>query len=447
MPAIRDFDLATIEKLGRDIYEQDQWAWKATDIVFAKRSEDERRADGMSGWITDRVDGKPRVRFVKQGAGGPEVLYDVVFEDGREGAYSVPADRTLKADEIAQLDARSLAIQGAARKCSPNYNTVALKDPSGDGWLVWALATTADPDLIIIGGHFRFTISADGKEVKQRDEMSKGCLRFSRKAMNVPTDGRLDSLIVNHLPSLTPVETHVFSNLTYALKLIVGTMDGRAWKVDGGHVANIDMDMPGFDGFAARVTAGLSERCKIIASTNDEPKKYVTGGDPKIILATESPGPFKKIEIESGYMAEGVMCGRLDIVPAPNDYKVVVAGYPLYILDIGMGHPQRFGALDMSEGRFRYRITDGPALTDDLAARLGKRLDGFQNAVQAKTVSLMSLDVSRGNLVETLYRLGHVADMTTGVRADFGHLELAERSAYVTGSSAANEPAYVLHPN
>ena len=37
LPKIREFDIPTIERLGREIYAQDQLAWKATDIALAQR--------------------------------------------------------------------------------------------------------------------------------------------------------------------------------------------------------------------------------------------------------------------------------------------------------------------------------------------------------------------------------------------------------------------------
>lgn len=443
MPAIRDFDLATIETLGRAMYEQDQFARKAADVVFAERSEDVRRV----GWIAGSVDGKPRIRFIRQGTSGLEALYDVVFAIGQRGALSDPADRALSADEIAQYEARLLAIAGAAKKCSPSYDTVALKDPAGGGWLVWALAATGDPDAILVGGHFRFTISADGKTVQRRDEMMKSCLRFSRDAMVVRGDGfggYTAGLLVRHLVALKPVETQVFSNLTYDIPVIVGTMDGLVWRIDGGTISNIDMDMPGVKGFAARTMIGLSERCKFIARSKID-ERYITAGDPKIILETEGDGPYEP-ELPLGYAAEAVMCARLDIVPAPNDYKVVVAGIPVHLIDIGVGHQQRMGIVEAPSGRFRFRLTEGPALTDDINVRMTKRLDGFDRAARGQLVSMLSLDVSRGNLVETLYRLGHVIDPATGARADLARGAVTELSGYIT-ANAAGDGGFAFHAN
>jgi hypothetical protein len=48
LPKIREFDIPTIERLGREIHAQDQLAWKATDVASAQRGgERGMRRDGM----------------------------------------------------------------------------------------------------------------------------------------------------------------------------------------------------------------------------------------------------------------------------------------------------------------------------------------------------------------------------------------------------------------
>lgn len=422
MVPIRAFDIATMERLGREIYEQDQLAWKASDVVFAKRTASQRGSDGMlSGWITGSVDGKPRVRFVKAAGSGIEALYDVVF-DGGAGSFSMPSDKTLSAEDVAQYDARMLALKGAANKCSPNYNTVALKDPAGPGWLVWALAATTDSDPILVGGHFRFTISADGKSVVSRDEMSKGCLKFSRRELG-RSGGEVAGLVLNHLISLTPVETQVFTQLSYQLRIFLGTLDGLAWKLDGGRITNVDMDMPAFDGFAARVLAGIDELCAMVTSKiGEEPKRYyVNDKGLRVILPTEEQGAFKP-ETPSGHRIESILCVRRDVVPAPNDYKVPVAGYPLRIADRGVGHPKRSGILTVDpNGHFAYD-TEGDVDAATLA-RIGKRLRGFESAVRPGVAALgrqgvVKLSLNRNELrAVDIGALDRVSEERSGVVA------------------------------
>src|SRR5262245_53404258 len=126
---IREFDIPTIEKLGRAMYEQDRLAWIATDVLFAERTEEGAVEDGVRGWITSTVEGHDAVRFVRDGEEGPELLYDVVFAGDGPPLFSTPASRTLLPEELAQHDARTLALDNIPSACSDQYNTVALRDP------------------------------------------------------------------------------------------------------------------------------------------------------------------------------------------------------------------------------------------------------------------------------------------------------------------------------
>jgi hypothetical protein len=69
-------------------------------------------------------------------------------------------------------------------------------------------------------------------------------------------------------------------------------------------------------------------------------------------------------------------------VPAPNDYKVVESGLSLNIGDKGDGHPNRMGKLERIDGKFSFKIAEGEPLTDELAARVQKRLDAFDQAAK-----------------------------------------------------------------
>lgn len=52
---IRDFDVETIQRLGREIYEQDRFAWVGTDALLAAVAEE--RLAGTIGWIVVERDG------------------------------------------------------------------------------------------------------------------------------------------------------------------------------------------------------------------------------------------------------------------------------------------------------------------------------------------------------------------------------------------------------
>jgi hypothetical protein len=381
LPVIRQFDIPTIEKLGREMYEQDQFAWKATDIALAHFTEEGLRSQKTHGWIVETTPAGSMVRFVHDTPDGSTFFYDVTFPASGAPSASIPDNTTLNADEKAQYDARILAIANIKPNCSNRYNTIILKDPQGNGWLVWVMAATTDPQSIVIGGHYRFTISADGKTVIQKDALSKSCMTMKKPATH---DGELEDAAWTQIVSTAPLETAVFASLSYKIPLFVGTLDSKVWKFDGDEVTNVDMDSPGVAGSAARYIAGLMEDCRIIETKIGEtPEKYYLQDSVDVINATEKDSPFK-LTPSAGYQAASVTCGRRDFVPAPNDYKVVLAGYPLIIIDTGVGHPKRTASLEIVGGRFQFRQFDGERPSDDLKSRIGARLDSFQNIVQAK---------------------------------------------------------------
>jgi hypothetical protein len=375
---IRAFDIPTIERMGQAMYDQDQEAWKATDILTAQHSQAELQDGKARGWIVENFADHDLVRFIRDGANGPEAAYDVTFsksgsKPGGTGVLSEPQDRTLSAAELAQHLARRLGVSDTDLRCGSIYNTVALKDPQGDGWLVWVMAATKDPDLIVIGGHTRFTISADGKTIRQKDALSKSCMQFGRTK---GPDGKDGDLIFSHVVSLTPIETHVFASLSYRMPFRIGTLDGRAWKVDGASVANIDMDMPGIDGFAARTLASYDEACFASIIKPGDPKYYSV--PVKSVIAETEHGDKYVPDVPADAKVQLIACGRNDFALAPNDYKVVFAGIPLMIIDRGEGHPKAAGSLFVKGGQFQFQTEKGTTMTQVQAERINARLNVFQ---------------------------------------------------------------------
>lgn len=213
----------------------------------------------------------------------------------------------------------------------------------------------------------------------------------------------------------------------------VGTLDGSAWKIEGGRVSAIDMDMPGYDGFSARVLAGIDEGCALIASKiGEEPKKYyIVGEGLKVILTTEGENAFKPV-LPSGHQSELVVCVRRDIVPAPNDYKVPLASYRLMIGDKGYGHPKRDGTLSVdSNGRFVFE-TEGDVDAATLA-RIDKRLRGFESVVRPGVASLRLVPPGGGG-VTLSYARNSMRGIDLRALGDVGD-ELGGHLAIVKGAT------------
>lgn len=67
--------------------------------------------------------------------------------------------------------------------------------------------------------------------------------------------------------------------------------------------------------------------------------------DLRVIERTAHDGPFT-VEVPRG---AAIACPRSSIIPAPNDRKVLDAGYPLYIMETNVAPAdRRVGVLEIS---------------------------------------------------------------------------------------------------
>lgn len=235
--AIRQFDIPTLEKLGHDMYIQDQAAWHATDALMALHPQADLVKEGVRGWIVEDRPNDELVRFIRMGDGGPEAAYDISNTSGKP-AVSVPQDRKLTDAEKAQYAARDLATKSVTQRCGDNYNTVVLKDPAGPGWLAWALAASNNPNLVMAGGHHRLTVSADGTQVLQMDALSRSCAVLEKGP--APAGKTLAGVFTTQLVSNLPVETFVFISLGQNLPIFVGTPDRAVWRIANGKISRIE---------------------------------------------------------------------------------------------------------------------------------------------------------------------------------------------------------------
>jgi hypothetical protein len=231
-PTIRAFDIPTLEALGLEIYRQDTAAWVGTDALRAVVPD--LKAAHLRGWIVVPHGVDERVRFLRDAGQGLEAGYDIDVDSQRHGTVSEPSDRHLTPDEIAAFTARQTAAQNLPSVCRPGYNSVVAKDPQGDGWLVWMLAPMPALGDIPVGGHYRFTISHDGKTMVRRDALFASCIVVT-PPKSQPAGFKPAEVVVSHVVSPTPVETHVFLQLQAHLPMLVLAGD-RKWLIEDGHI-------------------------------------------------------------------------------------------------------------------------------------------------------------------------------------------------------------------
>ena len=230
---VEAWPLAKVQRLGQALYDQDIAAARGTDALLA-RFNGQPPAD-LAGWIVLGEGRNQTVRFLAREGDGFRAAFDIPVRSGRAGDVVEVTDTTLPPDQLAMFRARMTAANHiGALRCTQRYNAVVLDDPDSDGWLVWLLASTDQSNQLIMTGHYRFRISADGSEVLQRDQLSASCIIQTVD----PAQGQLAGLNISHIVSPQPVETHVFTSLLYRLPIYVVAGD-KLYAVEGARVREI----------------------------------------------------------------------------------------------------------------------------------------------------------------------------------------------------------------
>lgn len=230
---IEEWSLQKVSAMGQEIYRHDVAAWVATDALLASFGAAPPPA-GMAGWIVVEDGDALKVRFLQQEADVLKSAFDIIVRDGRAGTVEA-VDGLLSAEENAQFLARQTAIANIGPlRCSRQMNAVVFADPDSDNWFVWLL-TPMQNDQIPIGGHYRFRISADGRTVLRRDQLSNGCF-FAERPAEIEAETAL--LFYTQIVSKGPVETQVFLSIQNQLALVIGAGD-RYFSVEGARIADI----------------------------------------------------------------------------------------------------------------------------------------------------------------------------------------------------------------
>ncbi len=229
------------EYLGTALYVHDVAAARASDELTKRRvfKKDKR----VQGWITEIVEGGDVVvTFAGEDGGAAMALYRVrVPPEGRTATYEalVPA-QPLSVSERALFAARTVATAEFSKRkeiCSTMYNTVVLpiQRPGDPFILVYLLAATTKPDVLVAGGHVRYEVSPDGAHIEGERTFTKSCLELPLAPPK--KDHKLASLMMTHLLDPTPTEVHVFLSRLHDMRLAIGAVEsGILWEVLGSEI-------------------------------------------------------------------------------------------------------------------------------------------------------------------------------------------------------------------
>ncbi|MFN2509729.1 MAG: hypothetical protein ABR589_13285, partial [Chthoniobacterales bacterium] len=115
------------------------------------------------------------------------------------------------------------------------YRLAVVPDPKGSGFLVYALATSADPDEIVTGIHYRVTVSADGSRAEQVDALSRTRLIITKQSLPKGYQ-KLAGFVLGQVVSDKPVETFVYLTLLHKKPCMIVTLDASVWSIENGKI-------------------------------------------------------------------------------------------------------------------------------------------------------------------------------------------------------------------
>jgi hypothetical protein len=222
--------------IGREIYLRETLLWWSGNLARATFLPGQEEI--IKGWVIDadnlasrpgyRADSSPDVLFLGEVDG--EMRVSVIVRCGDTGpesctALTPPSPMQPSERNLAQLRAVHLAsAHPAFQQTSEHYSHAVI--PAGQGpdadWWVYLLAVNPDPNLIVLGQHYRAIVDPEGRTVESFAVLSEGGV-IDIGTMQLPKDAKPVGITIPHFLDPFPTELHVWAALYYDLDIIVTT--------------------------------------------------------------------------------------------------------------------------------------------------------------------------------------------------------------------------------
>ena len=126
------------------------------------------------------------------------------------------------------------------------------------------------------------------------------------------------------------------------------------------------MAITSFGATAVEDIENQESACDIAVQDSEGAISYMASKDLDVLNFTTVNTVFR-INEPDDLKVLAIKCYRTDIVPAENDYKVLEAGYRLYIAVAIEGEEgaDRISAIDKTEGKFYIRMAAGEMTKDE----------------------------------------------------------------------------------
>jgi len=232
---IREFSISTLERLGNELYYRDNLAARSSDLLL--KTEPLARSLKIRGWITDLNKSGDVVYWIAETPSGPTLAYTVTFHGAMKPELEDVRGQPLPPNVALRFQARQTAAEALKGKLYDiDYNFEILADPDGTGFLVYALGATNKRDEVVLGGHFRVTVSADGGKAERVDALSKSLL-VNKEGEGLPPDTHQVGMYMTQIVSEKPVETLVYTNRLTGQPIAVATEpSGQVWYIENGRM-------------------------------------------------------------------------------------------------------------------------------------------------------------------------------------------------------------------
>lgn len=214
-------------RLGHEIWENDLVSARATDLAAPHIPP----GAGARGWVTTRAAEGWQVDFYSLSPSGPASVFRVTFAGPplRANPRSLDPPEPLSNDRVSMIRAVETAQRATFPRCARKYNQVTL--PAGmigrEGWLVYLLAAHQEQGEVVLGGHARVLVSADGDRIVETTPLSKGCM----VQPPLPPGARPVGIVLATPMTDRPFETHVFLSLLHGRPLYLAAR-GTLWKIE-----------------------------------------------------------------------------------------------------------------------------------------------------------------------------------------------------------------------
>jgi hypothetical protein len=230
------------EIIGRQLYVLDKVSAIATDVLM-ERVPDYRNRN-LGGYLPSREaddDLHPKASYVVTfftKDQPPRIAYEIRVQPEKKPemkAFDPP--KPAPPSFVWMAKARQAAINALPSHPQPINPVILPAELLGEkGAMVYLIAGTTRPNIAVFGRHYRVLFPEGANSPSYVMPLSKSILEM-------PVGSDAAALLVTHLLTDWPLETHVFVSLLVKRPVYVGTSVG-IWRVDGDKISLIDDKPP-----------------------------------------------------------------------------------------------------------------------------------------------------------------------------------------------------------